>query len=143
MGYLIDTNALSELRKPHCEPRLKLWFAAAAPEDLFLSVLVLGEIRHGAEACRRKDPVQAASLDAWITKVETDYTGRILPVTREIADYWGRLGVPDKVPVIDGLLAATALFHRLTLVTRNTRDVVRTGAALFNPFEPAAMIARG
>ncbi len=139
MGFLIDTNVLSELRKPRCEPRLRLWFSAAAPEDLFLSVLVFGEIRHGAELSRRKDPVQAASLDVWIAKVEAAYSGRILPVTREIADRWGRLGVPDKVPAVDGLLAATALFYGLTLVTRNTKDVVRTGAMLFNPFEPPAI----
>jgi predicted nucleic acid-binding protein len=93
-----------------------------------------GEIRRGVENLRRKDPVQAQVLDAWLGHV-VSFHGRILPVTQEIAETWGRLSVPDRLPVADGLLAATAIVHNLILVTRNTRDVARTGVTLLNPFD--------
>lgn len=87
---------------------------------MFLSVLVVGEIRRGIENLRRKDPARAQVLDTWLGRVVASFDGRILPVTREIAETWGRLSAPDKLPVIDGLLAATAIAHNLILVTRNT-----------------------
>jgi hypothetical protein len=102
---------------------------------MFLSVLVVGEIRRGVENVRRKDPTQAQTLDAWCGRVVIAFNGRILPVTQEIAETWGRLSAPDKLPLIDGLLAATAIVHDLILVTRNTRDVARTGVKLLNPFD--------
>lgn len=138
MGLLIDTNVLSELRKkrgPH--PNVAAWFASVNESDIYLSVLVIGEIRRGIENIRRRDAIAAQALDAWLTQLEAGYGARILPVTRDIAERWGRLSSPDVLPVVDGLLAATALVHGHTLVTRNTQDVARTGVPVLNPFEPA------
>jgi toxin FitB len=104
-------------------------------EQLFLSVLVLGELRHGLALKRHRDPAAATKLAAWIDQVETLYGARILRIDRRVARLWAELGVPDPVPPIDGLLAATALLHDLTLVTRNEKDVLRTGVRVHNPFE--------
>jgi len=135
MGFLIDTNVLSELRKKErANPGVSRWYAGVAGESLYLSALTIGEVRNGIERLRRRDPVTSASLEAWLSKVEADMAGRILPVTTAIADRWGRLGVPDPLPVVDSLLAATALEHDLILVTRNVIDVKRTGVRLINPF---------
>jgi hypothetical protein len=134
---LIDTNVASELRKAGAaHPQFIAWSTRVDRSTMFLSVLVVGEIRRGIENLRHKDPKQAQTLDVWIGRVVASFDGRILPVTQEIAETWGRLSVPDKLPVIDGLLAATAIAHNLILVTRNTRDVARTGVRMLNPFEP-------
>jgi hypothetical protein len=136
VGYLIDTNVASELRKAGAaHPHFIAWSTRVDRSTMFLSVLVVGEIRRGIENLRRKDPAQAQVLDTWFGRVVASFDGRILPVTREIAETWGRLSAPDKLPVIDGLLAATAITHNLTLVTRNTRDVARTSVQLLNPFD--------
>jgi len=137
MGYLIDTNVLSEIRKGRrANAGVREWFAEANDDDLFVSVLTIGEIRRGIEGIRHRDPVSATYLDKWFATVKARSTGRVLLVTPNIADRWGRLNVPDPLPVIDSLLAATALEYGLTLVTRNIRDVERTGASLLNPFSP-------
>lgn len=135
MTYLLDTNVLSELRKPLPDPRVRNWFDQVSGEQLYLSVLVIGEIRSGVERLRRRDLAQAARFDQWLTGLQSRFSQRILPISREIADRWGQLNVPDPLPIVDGLLAATALIHALTMVTRNTRDFVRTGVAVLNPFE--------
>ncbi|MEW6219373.1 MAG: type II toxin-antitoxin system VapC family toxin [Thermodesulfobacteriota bacterium] len=116
------------------QSRVRDWFSRVEEASLHVSVLVLGEIRRGAELLRRRDPVSAALLETWLLGLKVTLADRLLPITEEIADRWGRLGVPDPVPVTDGLLAATALVHDLTLVTRNVHDVERTGARLLNPF---------
>jgi hypothetical protein len=135
MGYLIDTNILSELQKGNrCHSGVQRWYAATDSNELFLSVLVIGEIRQGIERLRRRDTIQSVRLEQKLLAIETCMAGRILPVTQAIADLWGRLNAPDPLPVIDGLLAATALEHDLTLVTRNVRDVKRSGVRLLNPF---------
>ena len=135
MGFLIDTNVLSELRKKErANPGVQHWFAGVAGESLYLSVLIVGEVRNGIERLRRRDPAAADNLERWLTKVQTDMAGKILPVTTNIADRWGRLNAPDPLPVIDSLLAATALEHDLILVTRNVDDVKRTDVKLLNPF---------
>ena len=137
MGYLIDTNILSEIRKrERANDGVREWFAEASDEDLFLSVLTLGEIRRGIEGIRRRDAMSATNLDRWFVTVQARSAGRVLLVTPDIADRWGRLNIPDPLPVVDGLLAATALEYGLTLVTRNIRDVKRTGVSLLNPFSP-------
>jgi predicted nucleic acid-binding protein len=102
--------------------------------ELYLSVLVVGELRQGVERIRRRDPDQAEKLDRWLLALTARYSPRILAVEVEIAELWGHLNVPDPLPAVDGLLAATAIIHDLTLVTRNTADVERTGVRLFNPF---------
>lgn len=135
MSYLIDTNVVSELRKREKANRhVRHWFSAVRDEDLFLSVLTVGELRRGVERVRRRDSAAGNSLDRWLQTLTTSYDERILPVDRAVAEEWGRLNVPDPLPVIDGLLAATAVVHGLTVVTRNTLDFGRTGAACFNPF---------
>jgi hypothetical protein len=136
MRFLIDTNVLSEMRKrARANANVLAWSARNRSSEIFLSALVIGEVRRGVEAVRARDPVQAQSLDRWFGAVVASFGPRILPVTAEIADTWGRLSFPDRLPEIDGLLAATAIVHGLVIVTRNTRDFMRTGAQLVNPFE--------
>jgi toxin FitB len=132
--FLLDTNVLSEIRKPDANPGVREWLTLVKGDDLYLSVLVVGEIQQGIERLRRRDPAQAAVFATWLTRLRQDYADRILPITVAIAEEWGRLNVPDPVPVIDGLMAATARVHGLTLVTRNTDDLARTGVSLLNPF---------
>ncbi len=135
MGFLIDTNILSELQKgERADIGVKTWYASCKPDDLYLSVLVVGEIRQGIERLRRRDPVQAERLEQRLADVLSVMQGRILAITENIAQKWGSINSPDPFPVIDGLLAATALEHDLTLVTRNVRDVKRSGVVLLNPF---------
>jgi len=135
MGYLIDTNIRSELQKgERADAGVRAWYAEARTEDLYLSVLVVGEIRQGIERLRRRDPDQAQRLEERMALVQARLADRILPISTAVAERWGRNNVPGALPVVDGLLAATALEHRLTLVTRNVRDVERSGARLLNPF---------
>lgn len=139
MGFLIDTNILSELQKGgRADIGVKTWYNNCDPDDFFLSVLVVGEIRQGIERLRRRDPIQAERLEHRLDDVRSMMQGRILAITESIAQRWGSINSPDPLPVIDGLLAATALEHGLTLVTRNVRDVKRSGVALFNPFSDSA-----
>ena len=139
MSYLLDTNVVSELRKGKRANRGVLeWFASVDPEDLFLSVLVAGELRQGVERLRLRDPAQAEPLERWLTTMVSDYASRLLVIDAQVAALWGRLNVPDPIAAVDGLLAATALVHGLTLVTRNVRDVERTGVATLNPFVEAS-----
>lgn len=136
MGYLMDTNIVSELRKEtRCNPGVMRWFDATDDDELFLSVLTLGELRMGALGLARKDPASAPHLVAWVNALQIQYAGKILPVTTEIVEKWAELSVPDRLPVVDGLLAATAIVHGHILVTRNTHDVARAGIPLLNPFE--------
>lgn len=135
MNYLIDTNVISELRKGDgADPNVASWFAGLADEEIFLSVLTLGEIRRGIESIRRRDPKSAASLERWLGRVADQHRDRALAVDRPIAEEWGRMNVPDPLPVVDGLLAATAKVLGLTLVTRNTVDVERSGVTCIDPF---------
>ena len=134
-GYLLDTNVISEIRKAsRANSTLLAWFDTTTEEELFLSVLVLGEIRSGIERIRQKDPVQTRSLERWLVTLETNYSERTLPVTSAIADQWGKLTALSPLSVVDGLMAATALVNDLTLVTRNILDVKRTGVKVYNPF---------
>jgi predicted nucleic acid-binding protein len=138
MGYLIDTNVLSELRRgPRMNANVARWFAGVRADELFLSVLVIGEIRRGIENLRRRDLQAAARLEAWLGELLAEFGERILPVETAVADTWGRLGSPNPIAAVDGLLAATAIVHELTLVTRNTVDVAHTGVPVLNPFEQA------
>jgi predicted nucleic acid-binding protein len=134
--YLIDTNVISEVRKgARCDVHVSTWYASIADEDIFLSSLVLGEIRKGVELARLRDPTKAAALERWMRDIEAAFIGRVLGIDNAVADQWGRISAIRPVPVIDGLLAATALTHGLTLVTRNDGDVAGLGANVLNPFK--------
>jgi len=136
--YLLDTNVLSETRRPRGDEGVKRWVSSTPADDLYLSVLVVGEVRRGIERLKRRDPDQAEVYEAWLSTVLRDYADRILPVDAEAADEWGRMSVPDPVPIVDGLMAATAKARGMTFVTRNTADVERTGVALLDPFSGGA-----
>jgi toxin FitB len=136
MLYLIDTNIIAEVRKgEHCNPNVAAWYAAIDDADVYLSVLVLGEIRKGIERARQNDPAQARALERWLSRVSEAFGDRVLPVDQPVADTWGRMSAKRPVPAIDGLLAATAKVHRMTLATRNVSDVADLGAEVLNPFE--------
>jgi predicted nucleic acid-binding protein len=135
VSYLLDTNIVFELRRKVPDEATLAWLETVSAHDLFLSVLTVGEIRQGIERLAVRDPRQAAILDEWSHRLVTDYADRIIPVTLEVAESWGRLNAGSPLPLVDGLLAATALVHNWTLVTRNTKDVERTGVRLLNPFE--------
>jgi toxin FitB len=135
VSYLVDTNVISELRKGRrADPAVRTWFEGLEDEEIFLSVLTIGEIRQGIERVRRRDPDAASALDGWLATLVESHRDRLLPVDRLVAEEWGRLGVPDPVPAVDGLLAATARTRGLTLATRNVADVERTGVEVVDPF---------
>ena len=134
---LLDTNVISEVQRPQGNGRVRSLVAARAAE-MHLSVIVLGELRFGIALL--DDTPRKAALAAWADGLIAAYADRILPVTREIAEIWGGLSaVPHmkKRPVDapDGLIAATAIFHDLTLWTRNTKDFEGVGVRLVNPWE--------
>jgi toxin FitB len=137
MSYLIDTNVISELRKgKRANPDVASWFASLADDEVFLSALTLGEIRRGIESIRRRDPSAATALESWLGRISEAHRDRVVAVDRAIAEEWGRMNVPDPMPVVDGLLAATAKVAGLTLATRNADDIARSGVSFFNPFDP-------
>lgn len=134
--YLLDTNVLSELRKQgQCDPNVAAWHASVPQEVLFLSALVIGEVRKGVEMMRRRDARQAADIEGWLNGVMLAFEGRILPIDAEIADLWGRMSAARPRPAIDVYLAATAKARGMTLVTRNVADVEGLDAPTLNPFE--------
>ncbi|MDP9145174.1 MAG: type II toxin-antitoxin system VapC family toxin [Actinomycetota bacterium] len=136
MNYLLDTNVLSELRKgPRANPHVAAWFAPVPEQAIYLSVLVIGEIRRGIERLRSRDPRAAITLEDWLTQVITGHRSHILAVDHLVAEEWGRLTASRPFSTVDSLLAATAKVHRLTLVTRNVSDIAATGVAYLNPFE--------
>jgi toxin FitB len=135
MTYLLDTNVVSELRKRDPDPHVLAWYATVTSAELFLSVLTIGEIRLGIQRLRRKDEPQADLLEQWLQGLGVAYRDHLADVDADVAEEWGRLNVPDPLPVIDGLLAASAKVRGWTLVTRNVADLQRSGVALLNPFE--------
>jgi predicted nucleic acid-binding protein len=138
-GFLLDTNIVSELVKPHPEPRVISWVSATAEHLLYLSVLTLGEIRKGISFL--PSTTRRAALEAWLdSDLVLRFEGRILSIDRATADRWGRIAGSaaarqHPIAVIDGLLAATALHHNLTLVTRNTADLAASGVPLLDPWQ--------
>jgi predicted nucleic acid-binding protein len=135
VSFLLDTNVVSEVRKPDPDTHVHRWIASVPGFELFISVLVVGEIRQGIERLRPRDPRQAAAHEAWLAVLRHEYRDRVLPITADIGEEWGRLNSSRPLPVIDGLMAATAIVHDLTLVTRNVADVSGTAARVVNPFE--------
>ena len=138
-GFLLDTNIVSELVKPKPEANVTEWVENTDESLLYLSVLTLGEIRRGIAALPQSR--RRATLEAWLDKdLRARFEGRILVIDQEVADRWGLLTSAARnsgmvLPVIDGLLAATALEHNLTLVTRDTGQIPSMGVAVFNPWK--------
>ena len=136
MNFLLDTNVVSEARKGRrVNVGVSRWLSTVEAGNLYLSVLVIGEIRQGIEGLRRRDPVQAGHLDNWLAELRSQYADRILPIDEEISEEWGRINAPDPISSRDGLMAATVKVRNMTFVTRNTIDVERGGVRLLNPFE--------
>ncbi|MGJ6960424.1 type II toxin-antitoxin system VapC family toxin [Streptosporangium sp. G11] len=135
IGYLLDTNVVSEARKRNGSFQVKEWIAAAHGPTLHLSSLTVGEIRCGVELRRRRDPVQATTLERWLHSLHRQFGDRIAPVTPEIAEEWGRLNAIRPLPTTDGLIAATARVNGWTLVSRNLKDFAGTGVSVVNPFD--------
>ncbi len=133
-GYLLDTNIISETRKIRANADVMAFLARADSAALFLSVLSLGELRKGVEAKRRVDPIAATNLSAWVDGIETTFADRVLDIDAGVARLWGELSAARSLPVVDTLIAATAIRRGLTLVTRNTGDVVTTGVNTFDPW---------
>jgi toxin FitB len=137
--FLIDTNIISEVRKGvRCDQNVAAWFANVRESEIFLSVLVLGEIRKGIELARHNDPPKADALGRWLQRLETEFGERILPVDTLIADEWGRMSAVRPIPVIDGLLGATSKVYGLTFATRDNKDLDGLGVNIMNPFMPSA-----
>ncbi|MDA9510029.1 twitching motility protein PilT [Bradyrhizobium sp. CCBAU 11386] len=135
MRFLVDTNVISEIRKrERADPNVIRWVNQTPAEDIGTSVLVLAEIRRGIELKRRNDPLQATSLDRWFSQMRIRLADRVLPIDETVAETWALLGIPNPLPLIDSLLAATAKVHGLTLVTRNIADIESAGVTLLDPF---------
>ncbi len=139
--YLLDTNVISEVGKGRrCDRHVAAWYRGARDDELFLSVLVVGEIRQGIERLRPRNTQRAVSLEDWLEEILASFSERVLPVDERVAQIWGRINARGPFAVVDSLLAATAEAHRLTLVTRNLKDIERSGVRCFNPFEPAGSV---
>ena len=142
--FILDTNVISELRKVkagRADPHVTAWAHSVAGSDLFLSVIVVEELEIGVLQLERKDPVRGAILRTWLDlHVLTTFAGRVLSVDTAVARRSAGLHVPDARPYRDGLIAATALVHGMTVVTRNLADFSATGALLFNPWDMTAAL---
>jgi predicted nucleic acid-binding protein len=141
MSYLLDTNVVSELRKVStgkADANVNRWADSVAVSDLYLSAITIQELEFGVLLAERRDPVQGAMLRTWLeSHVLPAFAGRILSVDTAVAQCSAKLNVPNPRPVRDGLIAATAMVHRMTVVTRNIEDFAPTGVALFNPWSPS------
>jgi predicted nucleic acid-binding protein len=133
--FLLETNVLSELTRKAPHPNVLSFFSRSKPGSLCISALTLGEIRRGVAHKAKTDMRAALEFEAWAKELEHIYASRILSVDAEVASIWGALSAQRTRPIVDTLLAATALHHGLTMVTRNTADVRDTGVPLINPWE--------
>ena len=136
--YLVDTNVISEARKgSRANPGVRAFFAAASEKEqpLYVASITIGELRRGVDLIRRRgDGTQADALEHWLAVLLEAYGDRVLVLDTEAAQLWGRLRVPHPEHALDKQVAAIALLHDLTVVTRNTADFLPTGVALLNPF---------
>jgi predicted nucleic acid-binding protein len=139
-GFLLDTNCISEIVRIRPEPRVMIWIDEADENLLYLSVLTLGEIRKGVAALPQGK--RRSGLEAWLeVELQARFSGRILPINEPVADRWGLLAANAKangtaLSVVDGLLAATAIHHNLTIVSRNVTDFAPTQVPVVNPWQP-------
>ncbi|MCF4121451.1 type II toxin-antitoxin system VapC family toxin [Antribacter sp. KLBMP9083] len=134
MTFLVDTNVISEIRRKEPDQHVTTWLRGLRTEQIFLSVLTVGELRTGILRLGRRDSARARALDDWVSGLEQTYADRILPVTHAVAVRWAAINAARPLPGVDSLIAATAIEHGLTVATRNEKDFSATGAAVFNPF---------
>jgi predicted nucleic acid-binding protein len=135
VSYLLDTNVLSELRRKTPNPAVSAWFAMRPATSLYLSVLTLGELRKGIDGV--KDAARRLALSDWLqTEMSVFFMGRVLSIDEQVADRWGQLVAAARrpLPAVDSLLAATALVHGLSMVTRNAKDFEGLGLEVINPW---------
>ena len=141
MMYVLDTNVLSELRKVRlakADTNVVAWTESVDAADLFISAITIMELELGVLSVERKDATQGAMLRSWLERqVLPEFSGRTLPIDTAVAQRCARLHVPDKHGERDALIAATALVHGMTVVTRNVADFTTTGVAIVNPWEPS------
>ncbi|MEY2952710.1 MAG: hypothetical protein RLZZ401_797 [Pseudomonadota bacterium] len=138
--YVLDTNVISELRqgKPNQSPEVRAWAAGAPASQLFMSAICILELEKGVLTLERRTPPQGSALRAWLTGVRATFTGRILPFTDNTAMLCAAMHVPNPRSDRDAMIAATALEHGMTMVTRDVADFAGTGVQLINPFAPSA-----
>ncbi len=135
--YLLDTNVVSELRCPRPHARVLAWLKGVRDSDLYLSAVTIGELQAGVEITRDQDSAKAAQIEAWLEEVAATYN--VLPMDAQAFRYWARLLHRRSGDLVeDAMIAATALVHDLTVVTRNVRDFEALGVRTLNPFAPAA-----
>lgn len=135
MRFLLDTNVVSELRKKNCDPNVRRWMNERAECEFFISVVTFYEIRRGICAQEKTNPVFAHDLSIWLQSLQRGFYGKILSVTEEIADEWGRISFAVHNTSTDNLIAATAKVYDLTIVTRNIKHFQQTGVACVNPWD--------
>jgi predicted nucleic acid-binding protein len=135
LSFLLDTNVVSETRRKNPDSKVVSWMARTDPADLFISAMTLGEIAKGVALRAKQNPTQTAGLEEWLTATRVKYINQIVVIDADIAEAWGRLATKRTLPIVDGLLAATALVRGLTLATRNERDVADLGVRVLNPWE--------
>ncbi len=137
--YLLDTKVLSELRKgEHCDVNVRNWVDQIDSNTLYLSVVAVGEIRRGIERIRKRDSAHANILERWLVGLKQNFGERLINLDCQIAEEWGRLKAIRPLPVAHGLMAATALAHRMTFVTPDLSGITDLGVPLLNPFNHSA-----
>lgn len=135
MSYVLDTNIVSEMTKRLRNPSVQAWLDTVTGPNLYLGVLAFGEIRKGVELLRRRDPLQAGGYESWLNRLQREFRTRVLPITAAVAEEWGRMQATRPLPIVDGLIAATARAHDRILVTRNVKDFAGLDMKTINPFD--------
>lgn len=135
LQYLLDTDVLSETRRKQADERVISFLSAAESSALYISVLTLGELRKGVALKKRSDPDAAKKIASWVDGLEFAFADRVLGINAATATLWGELSAQRTRPVVDTLLAATAVVHELTFVTRNTSDVRGIKLKLLDPWK--------
>ncbi|NUP61104.1 MAG: type II toxin-antitoxin system VapC family toxin [Nonomuraea sp.] len=135
MSYVLDTNIVSEMTKRLRNPSVQAWLDTVTGPNHYLSVLAFGEIRKGVELLRRRDPLQAGGYESWLNRLQQEFRTRILPIIAAVAEEWGRMQATRPLPIVDGLIAATARAHDRILVTRNVKDFAGLDMKTINPFD--------